>query len=402
MAKKRKKRKKTIPTKNKPKRTLSKYIAVPERINVQGISICGFAAENIAKGEEGAILVRASLTSDEGEFHQYIKNIGKLITHKAKEAGFLISLDSMSGFLLVIHNDGSAELYLNNTRFSIEIMTRRTFKQGQVIYSEEIADVRKVRYQDINLKSSDKIISCFKVGWKFALFFDLADGRDLDIEYAEIEMGNLYRRLRYQELYDALSDQSVVQKLEEAGWFPFLGVIGEKFDSLLAAYRDEFCIEEKENDLIDSFNGGKIDETAERWWRKNTIEKHRVVLEAGLEAYKRGDYVSCIKNIMTEIEGVLADLHLAEKGSLPKTQELLNHAIDKGVKKSPSEESLFFPDGFLKYLSEVTYADFDPLNPASIGVSRHTVGHGRAHGDVYTQKQALQAILTMDQIAFYL
>jgi hypothetical protein len=34
--------------------------------------------------------------------------------------------------------------------------------------------------------------------------------------------------------------------------------------------------------------------------------------------------------------------------------------------------------------------------------SRHSVGHGAANATAYTQKRALQAILTLDQIARYL
>ena len=105
---------------------------------------------------------------------------------------------------------------------------------------------------------------------------------------------------------------------------------------------------------------------------------------------------------MTEIEGVLADVHLAEKGSTAKTKELLNHAVDRGLKKVNDEASLFFPSDFLEYLLDVAYADFDPNAPTEAGVSRHTVGHGVADGKAYTPARALQVILTLDQIAFYL
>ena len=105
---------------------------------------------------------------------------------------------------------------------------------------------------------------------------------------------------------------------------------------------------------------------------------------------------------MTEIEGVLADLHLAEKGSTAKTKDLLSHAVNKGVKKAGGEASLFFPKDFLEYLLKVAYANFDPNTPANAGASRHTVGHGYADGNTYTSARALQVILTLDQIVFYL
>ena len=87
---------------------------------------------------------------------------------------------------------------------------------------------------------------------------------------------------------------------------------------------------------------------------------------------------------------------------LQKQKKLLNHAISKGVVKADGEASLLFPTEFLDYLLKVTYAGFDPNNPGAAGASRHTVGHGVASGDLYTQARAVQVILTLDQIAFYL
>ena len=37
----------------------------------------------------------------------------------------------------------------------------------------DIADIRSMKFSNIKITESDKVIYCFKVGWKFGLFFDL-------------------------------------------------------------------------------------------------------------------------------------------------------------------------------------------------------------------------------------
>ncbi len=374
----------------------------PKAIQLKGLEISGFAMGNAKAGEKVRVIFRGGITSDEREFHQYMEEIGNLICSRASDEGIIISFDSLHGFLLVIHQDNSGELYLDKTGMTIEILTKRSLNAGDAVYRKDIADIRRIRYPKIVLSPSDKIVACFKVGWKFGLFFDLGENRDLSIDQSERYMGALYRRLRYQGIYEAIADLATVERMIKAGWFPFIEIIGGDFEPLLKAYRTDFEIESRENILVNSFGSDRIDLMAERWWNNPIIAKHQTVLQAGLNTFKNGDYISCIKNLMTEIEGVLVDLHLAEKGSSAKTEQLLRHAVDKGVKKSGDEASLFLPNDFLQYLIKVVYANFDPIAPQKTGVSRHTVGHGRASGEAYTSARALQVILTLDQLAFYL
>jgi hypothetical protein len=60
-----------------------------------------------------------------------------------------------------------------------------------------------------------------------------------------------------------------------------------------------------------------------------------------------------------------------------------------------------FPAAFGRYLETHTFANFDPASKKGSAGSRHAVGHGAAAQDSYTMTRALQAILTLDQLAFY-
>jgi len=362
-----KKQKQSIP---RPSHTGSHFLPVRAKaVRLKNFLIGGFATTNSLPGETVQILVRALLTSDEREFHIYAEGIGNLLNQRLKDAGLLVSMDAFTGFVLIIHADATADLYLDNAQMSLEILAKHDIKAGEAVYAKDIGDIRRVRYPSLTINPSDKIFLCFKVGWKFGMFFDLADNREFDKERMERDLADLYRRLRYQALYEALADQATVDRMIKAGWFPFIEVMGGYFDPLLKAYQSDFDIDTKEKGLVSTFTNERIDAIGSRWWRNQILVKHKIVLEAGLDAYKRGDYVSCIKNIMTEIEGVLFDLHLAEKGSAAKTKALLKHATEKGIRKTGGEASLFFPKDFLDYLLKVAYADFDPNAPSDAGAS---------------------------------
>ena len=56
---------------------------------------------------------------------------------------------------------------------------------------------------------------------------------------------------------------------------------------------------------------------------------------------------------------------------------------------------------FLQYLKEVVFANFD-VNQGKVDLSRHSSSHGVAEVEKYTKERALQMILILDQIFFYL
>lgn len=390
--------------KTSKKRSIDSSLLRPhiQTIKLTNVLMDGFAAANALSGERVPIIVRATLTSDKRDFHIYAEGIISLLIARAKDVGVTISVDSLISFILVVHNDKTADLHLNNIQIALEILAKRDIEAGEAVYLRDIGDIRKVKFPDITFLPSDKVFICFKVGWKFGMFFDLEDNRELDIDKMESDLGVLYKQLRYQGVYEALAEQTTVNRMTEAGWFPFIEIIGGDVDPLLKAYQSEFDIEDKEKQLVEKFTSDRIEKIAERWWKNKIILKHEIVLCAGLKAFKRQDYVSCIKNIITEIEGILSDLHFAEKGSHTKYEKSVPFAVDKGVRKSGGVGSLFFPKDFQEYLLKQIYANFDPGTSDSAGASRHTVGHGYADGKSYTRTRALQVILTFDQIVFYI
>jgi hypothetical protein len=106
---------------------------------------------------------------------------------------------------------------------------------------------------------------------------------------------------------------------------------------------------------------------------------------------------------LTEIEGIIRIHYFKEtgKGTKVNVRDLINHVFDKGKAKTGSEASLFFPRDFLQYLKDAIFPKFD-LEKGEIVLSRHTSSHGIAKVEDYSKIRAIQMILILDQLYFYI
>jgi len=90
--------------------------------------LAGFAAENVKGGETVKVLTRALLTSDDPEFYQYSEQISNIFLNKNR-----IQIDGVHQFLVVIHQDLSADLYVNDFGVLVEIKAKRDIKAGEIV-----------------------------------------------------------------------------------------------------------------------------------------------------------------------------------------------------------------------------------------------------------------------------
>ncbi|MHA1252500.1 MAG: hypothetical protein ACTSRP_21120 [Candidatus Helarchaeota archaeon] len=172
-------------------------IKTPEPFKIEKIEkISGFAAEDVEAGETVKIIYRGTFTSDQKEFYLYINQISSLFLQKFNAIDFTYS------FLIIIHNDLSTDIYLNNIPAIVKIIGKRDIKAGEFISSKDIADIIELKFFGIDITETDNIIYCFKKGWKFGLFFNFtknATNKKLDIQNTYYRFGNLYKYLTYED-----------------------------------------------------------------------------------------------------------------------------------------------------------------------------------------------------------
>ena len=301
----------------------------------------------------------------------------------------------------------SADIYLNNFPVEIKCLSKRTLEEGKVVRNNDIADMRELRFPGIEIKESDSIICCLKVGWKFGLYFDfLGPDRTLDITSMQLALGQLYRSLTFEYVYQSLKSKPHFEEMVNDGWFPFVNILGNEYKTLTDTYQNEkFAYDQKIKQLIESFDESQVTEITEKWWENHFFLEKQRLLQAGIDAFlQKSDsgYINCVKTLYTEIEGILRDIYFAQIGkNKTSTQDLINHLIAVAMHNVEDVQSLLLPKQFLEYLTSYIFNHFDATT-GTVDLSRHSVAHGAAEGKDYTPEKALQGLLTLDQIYFYL
>lgn len=358
------------------------------------------------------VVVSGGLTSDAPRFYKLMEELTKIYFSSAE---FLEKIqrtaDSMHHFLILVHSDLSADIYVNDFQIAATVRLKRdlgNFEVGTLIMDSDIADVHELNFPDIDIQDTDSVICCLKVGWKFLLYFNFVRcGRRTDLTSMQTNLGSLHRYLRFQDVYHTLEAEACFQEMMADGWFPFVEILGKDYKELAAAYQNGSSAPDNTvRTLLDSFDEFRIKGMTDKWWANPIFREKRKLLQAGINAFLRrteSDYINCIKNLYSEMEGILRLLYFQDtgKGSEVGQKQLIPYLIETGKRTAKSDDSLIFPEQFLTYLTTHVFGDFN-LETGSVELSRHSSSHGVAAAEGYTEAKALQALLTLDQIYFYL
>jgi hypothetical protein len=375
-------------------------IGEPHRfMNVEGFS--GVALESVQEGEPVKLYTALALTSDEPVFHKIADNLQRTINHMANQAGTTVNLQKAGITLLVMRPDNTAELWLDTAAVAMTIIVKRALKAGTAVFEHDIADIIGMSFPCVDIGSKDKLLCIFREGWRFGMAFDFNHRENLDVKAFERVLGTLVRDLRYRHLYDALGNTALFARLISAGWFPFVEIIQEIKD-LLEHLDAGFDIADLEQKILKSFDEPRMQTLLDRWAKKPHLVTRMALLQAAVDAFNRKEPVAVIKILLTEVEGALNDAHRAANGGKgAKLKGLLKFAMDSAQGKTGGSQTLMFSKAFADYLTQQTFANFDPESNTGTASSRHAVGHGAAPQDTYTMTRALQVMLTLDQLAFY-
>lgn len=364
--------------------------------------LAGFSAAPAQGGQMVKVWTRLALTSDEPLFHRLVVNLDGVISHMTQQAGTAVRLSRADTVLLVLKADNTAELWLDTAAVSVLCRVKRSITAGTVVFEHDIADVIGMAFPCVNLEPTDKVLCLFRQDWRFGLAFDFNPNGKLDMDTFTTTLGTLYRELRYRHLYEAIGDAALFDKFVVSGWFPFVEIITTEFKDLLHHCEAGFNLAEIEDKIIARFDETRLQNMFERWVGRPHFAAKTALLKEAIDAFFQKKPVAVIKILLTEIEGVLNDAYRAAHGGQgAKLKELLAFAEASAEQRAGGANTLLFSAAFGRYLKSHTFANFDPVEQTGTADSRHAVGHGAAAQESYTMPRALQAILTLDQLAFY-
>ena len=371
-------------------------------IKLTGVKLSGVSVTAALPGTTVSIAQRMTLTSEDAGFHKIAEGLTGAISHLSMEAGRPISLANANSVLLVIHADDTADLWVDTVAMSLLIISKRDLAAGMPVFSTDVGDVLGINFPAVEFATSDRVIFLFRQNWRFGLCFKL-DEKPFDAQEFSHSLGFLYRGMAFRHLYDALANEATFGVLIDAGWFPFVEIVPADVSTLIDHCDAGFPLHIAEAELLTKFDQVRMDHILQRWMAKPAFAQKKRIFESAIRAFCNEDPVSCIKIIMTEIEGVLNSAYKEVHGiGTRKLTKLLAFAAAMAERRVGGPGTLLFPVEFVRYLQEYTYANFDAANSTDSMGSRHAIGHGAADDEAYTQTRALQAVLTLDQLFFYI
>ena len=366
----------------------------PEVIDVEDLG--GLSLNTAKQGEKVQVLRKSFFSSYQTDHRHFFSQILGL---------FPVLKGQDLNHLLVVIRKNKAYIH-RNFPMMMNVLSKVDVHAGTAIFKNQIVDIVEVKFADsffsIDIQNGDKIVWLFRIDWSFGLYFDFSE--KLEIPNLWRELAVCYRRMEFHALYSFLSSNTNFAAVVARGWFPFIQIVGREFDQLMFGITSPGDVEQVEEGILDAFTAARLAAFTQYWWQNEFFADKREIISAGINAYIRGepdDIVHSIKNLVTEIEGIIRlDFHGVRRRR-PNTRELREHMADRARTKFPHSESLGFPHLFVDYLENVLFRSFD-VEKGSVDLSRHSVAHGVLSAEKYTKVRALQLILVLDQIYFYL
>ncbi len=97
----------------------------------------GFAVETAEEGEMVKVRCRAAIISDQIDFFTYIEQISEQFL-----GNLPISINAVHQLLIIIHDNLTADIYINDFPTEVEILVNRTVKEGEFVYLKDVADIK--------------------------------------------------------------------------------------------------------------------------------------------------------------------------------------------------------------------------------------------------------------------
>lgn len=310
-----------------------------------------------------------------------------------------IQPNEVKHLLAIIRRDKSATVYINELKIVGHVQVKKEFEKGDSIFLDDIADVQGLEFEGIDINCDVGIIFIFYVGWRRAIFYDLAPlhrgnkDRDYDITRT---LGQFYSYLMFYRRF-AISDQAW-KNLFEDQWFPFIA-FSESINRKLIEYAANSWPTDELLLPIAADVEKALPAMLKRWKHVPAFVDHVDFLQRAVERYQDKDYLSVVSILYPRIEGLLrSHQKLTDPKGRASQQGLSESAVKEAeIGRHPSTPLL--PTRFRNYLESVYFADFDP-NDSSNMVSRNSVGHGVASSATCSLKPAVISLLLVDQLSY--
>ena len=305
--------------------------------------LAGLALSAATAGGTVEVLTRAFFSSYDDDHRHYFSQILSQLPGLH---------DPTLNQALVVIRENTAYVY-KLFPLSMNALAKTPVRPGRAVFQNQIVEVTEVRFRDSvfepDIRNGDKLVWLFRIGWSFGLYFDFSgEMRTADLWET---LGQCYKSIDSHSLYSFLSHSGNPERLIERGWFPFIQLSPEEFRQLKHGIETPSEMDVIEKSIVGAFTADRIDEIASHWWADPAFSKKREIISAGLRAYSDGNddqTINCIKNLFSEVEGILRLHYDRELGTRPTTANLKDYLKARAVQAFPHAASLAFSQSLLR------------------------------------------------------
>lgn len=364
--------------------------------------LAGYSTVSCKPGEFLWIIEKEFVSSEDGDLLiSRLEGFPSLVLKKIEEQHKTIIIQSsFDNMLAILRRDKSATIYINAPMKAF-MQSKKSVDAGQVVYRNDIADVRELVFHNIKIPDDVGVMVLFSVGWRKGLFYDLGplsskeSKRDYDLNRL---LGGYYAYLSFQERFNILDSEW--DSLLQNGWFPFITLNNDLVSGVLNHNRAGWNVD----DLLPKIQQevlNRLPDGLKSWANIKSFEPHMEFISKAAEHYQKNDFISCISVLFPRIEGIMRAFQSVQ-GQPEKTKQkaLASTVLSPNVNPKDHKFSPLLPLRFHQYLTEVYFANFNPTR-ADNALSRHTVGHGVATAENFNLKGSTLGFLILDQLSYY-
>jgi hypothetical protein len=365
----------------------------------------GYSISSVKKGNNATVITREFTSSEDGDL--FISRLDGIPSHlinlAAKSVSNLnISFSVIDHLLAVINKDKTSTVYINEIPLqSIISLKKAGVNAGEIIYHDDIAEILRVKFGEIEIPNDSGILFLFSVGWRKGLFFDFNplvredfSSRGYDLE---VLLGQYLSYLTFQDLFKI--SEEVWENIINQKWFPFISLKKATIEKIVFYASEEWNLDNLINLVSDDLTS-HLPMAVKRWEANALFKEHFPFFKLAVERYLEKDYVSTGSILFPRIEGLLRTKHSTVNSSEKATQTNLVNSLVNALPDEQKSYNFLLPLKFQQYLSEVFFRNFDPN--LTVEISRNSVSHGVAPFSEFNLKSATIALLIVDQLYFYL